>query len=214
MAVLRWLLFLPLAHASWILTIPPYDEECYLLRTGSTKPGILAGNFELIDDHRYDANPLLVYVMQEPSTLVYQSDLQRSRDTFEVALDANEKYWLCLQNSSHGPLETRDEGEHPDNLTRQVGFHYEVRAVEKVKEISSQTQVWLQHSGVIHQSLRNLLQHHDYMRVRESNHRDVTEKTFSDVLRWTLAEAGVVTAVAIGQVLYFRRFLEKRQTYM
>lgn len=78
----------------------------------------------------------------------------------------------------------------------------------KVEKWSSE---WFVKSEELRRRLKQLVQHHDYMRVRESSHRQITEKTFSDVLLWTLFEACVVVSVAIGQVMYFRRFLEKKR---
>ena len=41
--------------------------------------------------------------------------------------------------------------------------------------------------------------------------REVTEETFSELLTWTIVEAVALVVVSFGQVLYFRRFLEKRR---
>jgi hypothetical protein len=225
----------PTTHASWILTIAPEDEECFLIRTPASWEGkepLLVGDYELIDDHQYEANPLLVYVMRNDDTVLYQSDASRPRDSFHVPLAASTRYWMCLQNSLHHPLPSAqqqqqqgdadgDSTDHPDHLPRQVGFHYQIvlgklrrdRATSLV-DAHEQSAVWMQYAGTLDQQLGDLVRHHEYMRVRESQHRNVTEKTFTEVLVWTLAEAGCVFLVALGQVWYFRRFLEKRPSYL
>jgi hypothetical protein len=43
-----------------------------------------------------------------------------------------------------------------------------------------------------------LQSHHSYMHVRELEHRKVTEKTFSDILFWTLLEVTVVLLLVRG----------------
>jgi hypothetical protein len=49
------------------------------------------------------------------------------------------------------------------------------------------------------------------MRSREINHRNMAEKTFTDTLTWTLVELTALCIIAVTQVLYIRRYLEKKR---
>jgi hypothetical protein len=44
----------------------------------------------------------------------------------------------------------------------------------------------------VHKNLKNIENHHSYMHVRELEHRTVTERTFSDILFWTVLEVSLV----------------------
>eukprot|EP00559_Dactyliosolen_fragilissimus_P005907 CAMPEP_0184861294 /NCGR_PEP_ID=MMETSP0580-20130426/6008_1 /TAXON_ID=1118495 /ORGANISM="Dactyliosolen fragilissimus" /LENGTH=234 /DNA_ID=CAMNT_0027358723 /DNA_START=140 /DNA_END=844 /DNA_ORIENTATION=+ len=58
----------------------------------------------------------------------------------------------------------------------------------------------------------NLLQdHNQYIKERESMHRDVIEQTFSMILSWTLLEALVLVIVSITQVMYLKKFFETKR---
>jgi len=216
-----WCCLLSLRSTSYsislVLTIEAYDEECFLIRPPQDDiPRVLAGSYELISDESLSAEPLLVYI-QDASTdnLVFESNNQ-VRESFEIQLQSK-RYWICIQNSKFGPNHVGEEPEHQDGLTRQVGLHY--RVVTSLDNSSSEGEAlvvtksreWRDQSRRLEQTMTELVNHHDYIKVREANHRIVTEKTFNAVLLWTVLEAMVVVGVAAGQVLYFRRYLEKKQ---
>jgi hypothetical protein len=205
---------------------------------------VLYGNFELMED--YDSNdptnsnhnngrrgrgvsadPLLVYVMQADGNeqILYKSRQGQARGSFRVPLaGASAQYWMCVQNSSHGPdaSPNEEEQEHPDHITRRVGLTYRVEPNKRarrnhqyspdtgpIKPADEQTEEWVQTANNVEEKLRSLLAHQNYMRMRESDHRTTVERTFGAVLSWTLAEAAMVCAIAVGQIMYFRRFLER-----
>lgn len=213
-------------EAFWVLTIMPYDEECFLIKTSSTMKGMksLVGDFELIDEggQGLTSEPLLVYVMEARKTdkILWRSPPMSDRGSFRVPISAENSsgYWICVQNTSHGPDNREEEPEHPDHRARVVGLTYRVEKFRDDKPaplvFSDQRHYeWMEKSIQVEQELRVLVSHHDYMRVREMDHRRVVERTFGGTLQWTLAEAAVVIGMAAGQVLYFRRFLE-RKTYL
>jgi emp24/gp25L/p24 family/GOLD len=55
-----------------------------------------------------------------------------------------------------------------------------------------------------------LKDHYDYLRSREEVQRNLVEATLDRVVRWTLLEAVLLIGIASTQVLYFRRFFEKK----
>jgi len=60
-------------------------------------------------------------------------------------------------------------------------------------------------------NLEDISDHQSYMRARETSHRELSEKTFARVVRWTFLEGLVLLFVAGGQVMYLRKFFEKKR---
>lgn len=201
--------------------IPPNDEECLLIRTSSwkdphTHPRILYGGYELVEGP--NADPLSVFVMDVHDKVLYQSDAGRERDNFHLPIQPLSKYWLCVQNAVDWREGEEEEPQHPDELPRTVGLSYYVKAptiVQKTDgDMDKKHNEWMGRAQALSLTLQNLVDHQAYMRLREASHREVTEQTFTDVLLWTLAEAAVVCIVAAGQILYFRKYLEKKESYL
>merc|ERR1719410_780253 len=105
-----------------------------------------------------------------------------------------------------------------DGIDRHVGFSVRVVPIQRdapeegkegpgdestvrLIEMSSELLNWIESLG----------DHHDYMRHRESVHRDLAEATFRRVIRWTLLEALVLVLVSSGQVVYLKKFFEQRR---
>lgn len=220
---------------SYTAIIPPYHEECFRLIVPINEwktPRRFVGNYELLTDsmehETVSAQPLLVYVMKvvENHETVLWSQVGVSRGTFNVKIpigsNAPRLYWFCLQNSDVEP-DSHDEREHPDDITRMIGFTYkfvpdndhalllELKNNKKDWDEEKKTTEWNNRSIEIEQDLNILVSHHDYLKGREVIHRTIVEKTFSNVLEYTLLEAFLVVCVSVGQVLYFRRFLENKR---
>jgi len=145
------------------------------------------------------------------------------RSNFRVPLsDVDGKYWLCVQNhkrerkgssTGRGDSDSGDDGEDDDSFDdedRVVGFSYNIlyektfdgsdganppKLPGPIRVAEQHSDAWLGKAEHLHMEMRRLVQHHDYMRAREASHRRVTERTFSSVLSWTVAEAAVVIAV-------------------
>jgi len=203
---------------TFVLTILPYDEECFLFRTPGTLKTMkfLTGNFELIDDEGINADPLLVYVMEATRNekIIYRSNGQAT-GSFRVPVKPGNGYWMCLQNSNHAPDNQESEPEHPDHKTRMVGFTYTLRDIHErpapLAFSEDNSSDWMQKSAAVEEELKMLVSHHEYLQVREAKHRSVVEQTFSSLLFWSVLEALLVILGAVGQVMYFRRFLEKKR---
>jgi len=93
-----------------------------------------------------------------------------------------------LQHGNADIVEKHAEGPDDENTARLI-------------EMSSGLLTWID----------SLMDHQDYMRVRESVHRDLAEATFRRVIRWTLLEALVLICVSGGQVIYLKKFFEQRR---
>lgn len=209
----------PIVQAAWTFSIPPYDEECFLFRTPTTLKSLklLVGNYELVEDDGVNADPLLVYVMEasQNQNIIYRSVPGEPTGSFRVPVKPGLGYWMCLQNSAHAPDNQDTEPEHPDHKTRMVGFTYRLQEVyEKPAPLAfteDNRSEWMEKSAQVETEIKTLVNHHEYLTMREAKHRFVVEQTFTAILFWSLAEAALVILGAVGQVMYFRRFLEKKR---
>lgn len=180
---------------------------------------LLTGDYEMITDEGLSSDPLLVYIMESGKNgkILWRSSKGEPSGSFRVPISGTLRgYWLCMQNSSHGPDDTSQEPEHPDHVTRSIGFSFRVESLYEMPAplplvfTDQQLEEWKEKSEAVQFEMQTLVNHHDYMRMRESDHRAVVEKTFVETLRWTLLEVSMVVLVAAGQVMYFRRFLERK----
>lgn len=196
--------------------IDPYMDECFLMHTPKTEAKLfIAGNFEMVDEKNLSGEPILVYVMDGTTDeVLYQSKPGKGRGNFRVTVSPSQKYWLCVQNSSHGPND--EDGEHPDHIARTVGFRYRLEMVaesnaDPLDPHSQKLTAWLIHAGAVNRELTVLMDHFAFTRRREADQREMVESTFSEIMTWTVVEGVAVCAVALGQVMYFRMFLEKKR---
>jgi len=209
----------PIVQAAWTFTIPPYDEECFLFRTPTTLKSLkmLVGNYELVEDDGVNADPLLVYIMEasQTQTILYRSTPGEPTGSFRVPVKPGHGYWMCLQNSAHAPDNQDTEPEHPDHKTRLVGFTYRLQELHEKPAPLAFTEEnkdeWMEKSMQVENEIKTLVNHHEYLQMREAKHRFVVEQTFSSLMFWSLAEAMLVILGAVGQVMYFRRFLEQKR---
>ena len=226
-----------------MIHIEPYDDECFFLKVPtSTKPmaKILTGSYEMYDeesvsnDERISAVPLLVYIQEvvqkgnndninhsNNDKIIWRSIPNEARGNFRVPIASTKKgYWLCFQNSNHSPDNYAElEQEHPDHIRRTIGFDYKVDSIVPDTKPSpllytlDHTDEWRDKSSLVQSELRQLMTHRDYMHMREVDHRKLVEYTFDDIMSWTFLETVFVVIVAICQVMYFRRFIEKKQRF-
>ena len=96
---------------------------------------MLLGDYELMDDAKrgkISAQPLLVYILEsaKKDKIVWRSAPGADRGTFRVPLvQGVHGYWLCFQNSDHGPDNTEPEEEHMDHIPRTVGFEFRIENI-------------------------------------------------------------------------------------
>jgi hypothetical protein len=219
---LLWLCLVPCAPvAAFILTIAPYEEECFLIRTHAWKKGevrLLQGHYQILSDPaERTPNVVHMFVMDDKETVFFQSEQGKIGDSFQIAVGPKQKFWLCVQNDPYhhyGDIQMAQD-KHPDDKDRQVGFGYRIQTMAQkaadATALDSHVVQWSQISNDMQLATQHLMQHFEYMRIRESDHRTVVEKTFSDVFMGALLEAAMVLVVAVGQVFYFRRFLETKR---
>jgi hypothetical protein len=200
------------------MEIGAYEEACFVVRT-SGKSRLLTGNYAMLDP-LLSPEPLLVYIM-EGEKVVWHSKPNSPFDAFHVTMKEGFKYWLCLQNTSHGPLAEGEEPNHMDEKPRKVGFNYRISADPSKRKPKigeelwndEKTEDWIDVASDIGDDLKDYYDHFDYAKRREVDHRNLVEQTFTDIFTWTVLEAGMVILSALGQIFFYRRYLEKKRTY-
>jgi hypothetical protein len=192
--------------SSYTVNIEARDEECFYV---SYPPGasMMFGNYDQVDGA--PSGPFSLVVMDVDKERVLFKSLKGSRvGTFKVNLKEGQKASICLQNGLLAP--GRREKPH-DGLERVVGFQFVVEPKDEGIGLQVQNGRLLKSSQELMRELSTLKSRHDYQRVREAKHREIVESTFSRLLWWIILESLVLVGVAAGQVMYLRRFLEKRR---
>ena len=206
-------------------------------------PRYIYGGYELLSHSSDEAPPIQVYIAPHDfDRFLYKSKRTQAEGQFDIKIESNQKYWFCVSNNPRRKMKDDDdeyeisESDDEEDLTAKIGFDLELvthddfdyvddkgnplpkrfdsgisEAHAKAKEKSEE---WYDLSGRLERKINSMKKHFDHLRVSEMDHRAVTEKSFSSVMTWTLAEALTVTAVALGQIFYFRRYIEsKRQKW-
>ena len=202
----------PGVDAALVASVPAKDEECYYIRPPTGKTGILYGNYDHLDDDLSSDVVSVVVIDYEEEHVLYRSRRRASEGHFKVKLKADQKVALCLQNG----LTTAGRGrvskqELHDGKDRTIGFSFYIDVKDEAQELKEQNSRLIDASQDLTRQLGNLINHHEYMRTREANHRELVEATFSQLLIWVIVEAIAVIVIAGGQIMYLRRFLEKRR---
>ena len=207
------LLLHSVAQATLVMTVPPQEEECFVIR--AREHSTLEGNWDMLDDE-LTAKPLTILIMQPSNGVTYyRSPKSASEGSFSVKLDAKQKIAVCVQNGlGHRRKKKWNEkykDKDHDGLDRTVGLVMNVYKRDMSVELKDTNTKILGKATDLSRRLNELISHHTYMRNREAKHRAVVETTFSHLLSYTCLEAALVIVMALGQIVYVRRFLERKR---
>jgi hypothetical protein len=120
-------------------------------------------------------------------------------------------------------LEAADSGDHTLCLTNTgwsatatLGFAFREDAKDLLAngaEAATEENVksMIEVANELTQGLDMLADHQEFMRVREDVHRATVSHTNGQVLWWSVAEAAVLAAMALWQVVYIRTFFETKR---
>jgi len=191
---LLWLLMLPLNHV--VVTSPICMFHCC---------SFYSGNYDCLDDE-LSADPISVKLKDEKGRLLWKSTHGESEQIFELHVDNGGRFTFCLSNKGD-----------KEDLDRRVGFALRVRAPSRALadmiqgpdgEKAFELIEWAED---LTEEWDTLLDHYDYLRDREAAQEELSDKIFKRVMKWTIAEAILLITIASAQVLYFRKFFEKRR---
>lgn len=195
------LVCLPLCcDASFVFIIPTEDEHCFVLRAPPNS--LISGNWDLLDDH-LSPDPVTFKLLQEEENdmeTLYQSDFGKSEDIFRISTKQGGRIQACLENGM--------DVDSDDALDRTVGLDIRVSPLPQEDAPSQQL---VNEAEALHEKLWDLQNHFDYMRNREAVHRETTENTFENVMRWSILEFVVLVGIAIAQVVVLQLFFERKR---
>lgn len=172
-----------------------------------------SGNFDLLNDAA--AGKIFTAYLQDADTLknVWESPKGVKEGVFSVSLDASVKHIeFCLD------LEKQVDDDEVEDEGLPVGFNFYVSPASgrtlPEGEIGPDAQRALElvlQAEEISLNWRTLLDHFDFLRNREAQHALMSSQILSRVMTWTILEAALVITMAVGQVLYWRKFFEQRR---
>jgi len=197
--------------ASYAISIEPGTEECYIFLTPSDVGSFstISGSFEVLHDD-VDSYELAVKVvnldtgesMHEVPTGTQEGDFKLER------IKASSRFSICFQNNAD-----YDDDENEFDVGFNIRFHKPPRTLEDGEsgpdgERASQL---VEKASQIHQDWDILQDHFDFLRNREGIHYGMNDQIMNRLTRWTYIEAFLVIGMAVGQVMYWKKFFEKRR---
>lgn len=176
---------------------------------------IYSGNFDLLNTD-VDEDKVSVWLEKRidarKGSTVWRSEEDHDEDTFSISVDPNGKFAFCIRVDK-----TVDEDDYEGDVV-QVGFNLRVSpAAPRTLEdgVPGPDAEWamelLQSANFVEVDWQNMIDHFNYMRSREATHTALMHQIRDRVLGWTVVEAILVITMAIGQILYWKRFFEKRR---
>lgn len=141
----------------------------------------------------------------------WKSSNESTQEIFRVEVEPS-RYSLCFTSEI-----TAEDNEEREEEGAMVGFSLRwippPRALpdgEEGPEAKRALQL-VDTASLVDNDWQNLLDHYDFLRMREANHRELIEAIFSRLWKWTLIEAFLVIFMAFLQVVYLRKFFEQRR---
>jgi hypothetical protein len=151
------------------------------------------------------SDPITVNLKDETGRILWKS-VGEPEAVFDLHVKKGGRFSLCL---SH-------KGDDSDRV-RTIGFALRVRPPSRALdgaisgpdgEKALELMDWAEE---LTEEWDTLLDHYDYLREREAAQEELSRKILQRVMRWTLVEALLLMTIASCQVLYFRKFFEKRR---
>ena len=173
-----------------------------------------SGNWDLLDDE-VEGSYISAWITKTHGksgvgSTVWHSEEEDHEEDFSFTVDAVGKYELCFE------LETDPENDdYAESYT--VGFNLRLdpavaRAMDEGQAgpDTQQAMQIIESAHVVETNWYNLVDHYVYLRNRENLAVQMSEKIQDRVMGWTILEAIVVVTMAVGQVLYWKKFFETR----
>lgn len=144
--------------------------------------------------------------------IIWESKPEETEGTFRIEVEEPSRYSLCFASSDASEQDEESEKEYAS-----VGFSLRwippPRALpegEEGPEAKRALQL-VETASLVDQDWQDLLDHYDFLRMRESHHRELIEAIFTRLWKWTLVEAILVVFMAFLQVMYLKKFFEQRR---
>jgi len=175
---------------------------------------ISSGNFDVLDDEVEEG--MVAAWLEKPqvaegkNTELWRSEAGVDEETFSVEVDAGGRYKLCFESSVE---EDADDA----YLELMVGFNIRLQPVprtlpdeERGPDMERALKL-VESASFIENDWQNLLDHFDFLRRREAVHTTLAQQILGRVMSWTVIQALLVIIMAVGQVMYWKKFFEQRR---
>lgn len=196
------------SEASFSISIPNGEEECFSIRV--PERSVISGTYDCLDDD-VDGSLIKAAVKNEKTKDVkWTSNPEQSEGAFRLEVDPA-RYSLCFRSGiSSSEEETSRDATSVGFSLRWIPPPRALPEGEEGPEARRALQL-VESASIIDQDWQNMLDHYDFLRTRESNHRELIEAIFTRLWKWTLIEAVLVVFMAFLQVMYLRKFFEQRR---
>jgi hypothetical protein len=123
-------------------------------------------------------------------------------------LQGNQEFQICFQSNV--------EGSNPDDafdLGFNLRFHHPPRTLDEEESgpDNQRASKLVEKAAKIHLDWDILQDHFDFLRNREAIHEEMNDAIVNRLSKWTYIEAILVVGMATGQVMYWKKFFEKRR---
>lgn len=205
-------IFILNAVASYVVSIEPDSEECfeYMAPANSSSRMLITGTFELLNED-VDSYELSVKVASlNDGESLYESNVGIQGGDFNLkSLKSSTKFSICFQNNSP-----------TDDIDNEFDLGFNIR-FEKVPTRTlddavsgpddERASALIEQASKIHQDWNILSDHFDFLRNREGIHFRMINSIMNRLSFWTYIQVFLVITMSACQVLYWKRFLEKRR---
>ncbi|KAL3945749.1 MAG: hypothetical protein SGBAC_000136 [Bacillariaceae sp.] len=198
----------PCNAVSYIATLQPENEDCFVVLVPRGKKSTIAGSFQIEDN---DVNPkdFSASVTELPrGNIVYEPKKGSVEGSFSFETDLRSTHYsVCFRNNA------RDD----DDNSFDVGFSVRVTDVPRAEEegeVGPETKrayELVDRAIKIHEDWSVMLDHLDYAHNREAVYEDLASSILYRLAKWTYIEAFLVIGMATGQVMYWKKFFETKR---
>ncbi|CAB9501952.1 transmembrane emp24 domain trafficking protein 2 [Seminavis robusta] len=180
------------------MTVPAKEEECVVMFAPARSS--INGNYNILEDH-LKAEQVTIIVLDDNGKAFYRSKYNRDHGSFSIKHYTTERFQLCVQNHLFNRRRF-------DNLPRSVGISIRVDPPTK-EDLDEKTKSLMEYSEKVFSAVNDLKGHFSFRKVRETHHRQIVERIFTELLYWTVGEAIFVVLLAVGGVLYLQHAISK-----
>ncbi|KAK4476859.1 hypothetical protein RD792_016022 [Penstemon davidsonii] len=189
------------SEAVW-LNVPASGTKCVSEEIQNNV--VVLSDYVVISDHHVHPNPTISVKVTSPygNTLYHKENVTHGQFAFTTTEAGNYMacFWVDNQNSGGGDISV--------NIDWKTGIAAKdwesVARKEKIEGVELELRKLEEAVEAIHE---NLL----YLRSREADMQDVSEKTNSRVAWFSLMSLGVCILVSIGQISFLKQYFQKKK---
>lgn len=178
------------------------QTQCFAVLTPTIEKSLISGYYEVFN-RGLSVRPLQVTIHDEGKILSYQSEADKSEGQFHFT--GSGKHRLCISNGAGV------KAAEADDLDRTVGFSIHVSPSYEKTDVVGPTTLHdtaiLKSAKKLTEKLSILMDHVEYLKLKEAMQFKTAQDTGGLVLMWTYFEAFVLVGISIGQVCYLRKFI-------